>query len=375
MNSLALNILLSGGGTGGHLFPGIAIARKFVERNPENRILFVGTGNAFEISILGREAFHHQKITSAGLKGLPLFEKIKTLFKIPQGLIESAQIIRSFNPHVVIGLGGYSSGPVVLSAWLMSRFRRKIKIVLQEQNSIPGITNRILGRLADAIFISFTLAASFFTPSKVLNTGNPVRNEIISAREDVSGLSPKPQNELFTIFVSGGSQGAHRINLSIMEALSYLKSTNEFFFIHQTGEKDKEMVEAAYRERGIACNVQSFFEDMAENYKACDLIIARAGATTMSEITVIGRPAIFIPYPFAADNHQEMNARELIKEGAADMIIEASLTGKLLAEKLNFYRENQDLLLSMSKKAGEQGRPEASRAIVDMCYRMIGEMS
>lgn len=372
MNSQSLNILLSGGGTGGHLFPGIAIARKFLERDPESRILFVGVGNAFETTALSREGFRHRQITASGLKGLSWFEKIASLVKLPRGLFESIRIIREYQPHVVIGLGGYSSGPVILASWLLNRLGGNIGVAIQEQNTIPGVTNRILGKLADRIFISFPGSARFFTPAKLRHMGNPVRNEIVSARARTKKEAPEGR---FTVLILGGSQGAHRINLLVMEALSRLKTKTDFFFIHQTGEKDWEMVQGAYREAGIPCDVRPFFENMAETYMACDLIVARAGATTVAEIMVMGKPAIFIPYPFAADNHQEMNARELVNAGAAEMMIEASLTGELLAEKFDYYRDRKELLAAMSEKALKQGRPEAAAAIVDECRQMAGGMN
>ncbi|MBU0991646.1 MAG: undecaprenyldiphospho-muramoylpentapeptide beta-N-acetylglucosaminyltransferase [Proteobacteria bacterium] len=371
MTLLPLHILLAGGGTGGHLFPGIAIARKFLEKNQDSRILFVGTGNPFEISVLEKNGFEHKKITSAGIKGVSVFKKLKALLKIPKGLIESAMIIKSFRPDVVIGVGGYSSGPVVLMAWLIKQMSGKIKIALQEQNSLPGITNRILGRLSDRIYISFRMTAAFFNPAKVLYSGNPVREEILQARHESLPGKKNHTGNRFTVFVSGGSQGAHRVNIALIDALEYLESTDQFFFIHQTGVNDKEMVEAVYQGKGIKCDVRPFFDDMASQYEACDLLIARSGATTVSEITAMGKAVIFIPFPYASDNHQELNARELVKDGAADMILEKSLTGKCLAEKLEYYKANRDALLAMAEKSGNLGHLNASETIINDCYHMI----
>jgi UDP-N-acetylglucosamine--N-acetylmuramyl-(pentapeptide) pyrophosphoryl-undecaprenol N-acetylglucosamine transferase len=299
-------IVIAGGGTGGHLFPGIAIAEAFIKRNPENRVIFISTGKPFEVSVLEEKKILLKTITVEGIKGRGIVNQIISVSKIPKGLFESMLILKDFRPNLVVGVGSYSSGPVVLGAWLMG-----IKIVLHEQNILPGITNRILSYLADRIYISFKDTQADFDPQKVRFTGNPVRNEILCFAMEESEISGSVQGKLFTILIIGGSQGAHSINIAVMDALKFLKEKDIFFFIHQTGANDEEEVKNAYRKEGIAGTVKAFFNDMGQQYSNADLIICRAGATTVAELTAIGKGALLIPYPFAADDHQVLNAKTL----------------------------------------------------------------
>ena len=347
------------------------MASAFLDHNEKNRILFIGTGNTFETTVLGKNGYPHEKITSAGIKGMSLVKKLKAMAQIPRGIMESFTILRRFQPDMVIGVGGYSSGPVVLTAWIMKKLGWDITIALQEQNSLPGITNRILGRFSDRVYISFKETERFFPPSKTRLTGNPVRKEFLQAANQAAGHGASSDNDRFTVLVAGGSQGAHRINMTLVDALGTLKDKDRFFFIHQTGATDKEAVEAAYKTYGIPCVVRAFFDDMAAQYMKSDLIIARAGATTVAEITALGKPALFIPFPYAADNHQEVNANALVTQSAADMIVEKDLTCDLIGEKLDFYRSHRSVLDRMGKKAGALGGDDASRAIIYDCYQLM----
>jgi UDP-N-acetylglucosamine--N-acetylmuramyl-(pentapeptide) pyrophosphoryl-undecaprenol N-acetylglucosamine transferase len=364
MKNHRLNILIAGGGTGGHLFPGIAIARAFMTRNPENRILFVGTDRPFERRILSEEGFEHQAIRAAGIKGMGLLSKVRSLLKVPVALFQSSWIILCFKPHIIIGVGGYSSGPVALAAFLMGK-----TIVLHEQNILPGITNRIVSRFARRIHVSFEESLGFFPENKVLLTGNPVRQSILSAKNN-----PSPGNR-FTVLVSGGSQGAHRVNMALVDALNHLDDPAAWHFIHQTGDRDVSMVNDAYRSKGISAQVQAFFNDMDVQYGKTNLIIGRAGATSLAEITSIGLAAILIPFPFAADNHQVKNALSLAGKGAAEMITEDELDGKSLADRLMFYRNNPDDLKKISERSAALGKPLAASAIVDDCYELLEKKS
>jgi UDP-N-acetylglucosamine--N-acetylmuramyl-(pentapeptide) pyrophosphoryl-undecaprenol N-acetylglucosamine transferase len=360
MKDSRLNILIAGGGTGGHLFPGIAIARTFLARNPESRILFVGTDRPFEKRVLAGEGFEHRSVTAAGIKGLGILSKAAALFKVPVALIQSMGYILSFNPQIIIGVGGYSSGPVALAGWLMRR-----PIILHEQNILPGITNRLVGRFARRIHVSFEESMAFFPAKKVFFTGNPVRQSILSVERNA------PSEGRFTVFVSGGSQGAHRVNTAVVEALDHLENKASYHFIHQTGDADCDMVTDAYASRGISAKVQPFYTDMDAQYSAADIIIGRAGATSMAEITAIGLPAILIPYPYAADNHQVKNALSLSSRGAAEMITEDVLDGKTLADRLAFYRNNPEALKKISEQSKEYGKPRAAEDIADDCYDLL----
>lgn len=364
-NSNGKRIVIAGGSTGGHLFPGIAIAEAFIKRNPENRVIFISKGKPFEVSVLEEKKFSLKTITVEGIKGREIVNQIIAVSKIPKGLLESMLILKDFRPNLVVGVGSYSSGPVVLGAWLLG-----IKIVLHEQNILPGITNRILSYLADRIYISFKDTLADFDSKKVCFTGNPVRNEILCFAMEESEISGSVQGKLFTILVIGGSQGAHSINIAVMDALKFLKEKDSFFFIHQTGAADEEKVKNAYKKDGISSSVKSFFNNMGRQYRNADLIICRAGATTVAELTAIGKGALLIPYPFAADDHQVLNAKTLSDAGAAEIILQKELSGRSLARKIEHYASNHSALNNMALKAKKLGRPDAAEAIVDDCYRL-----
>jgi UDP-N-acetylglucosamine--N-acetylmuramyl-(pentapeptide) pyrophosphoryl-undecaprenol N-acetylglucosamine transferase len=356
-----LHLAIAGGGTGGHLFPGITIANEWLRRNPENSVLFVGTDREFEKKIIAEAGFAHASIAAAGIKGLSLLKKFRALVCIPKGIGQAAGILNRFRPHVVLGVGGYSSGPVALAAWL-----RRTPVVLHEQNLLPGITNRLLARIARRIYLSFSQTLLPRGKAMTILTGNPVREEFLSG-----GIKEDRPDKPFTILVSGGSQGAHGINTAVCAALACLKNPADLFFIHQTGTADRQAVETAYTRQGIQCNVQPFFFDMASRYHAADLVICRAGATTVAEIAAVGKGVIFIPFPFATDNHQVLNARTLADEGAALMVEEKDLTGEILAKWIDHYFENPRELARMAALAAAKGNPDAAETIVDNIYELL----
>ena len=355
-----MRVLIAGGGTGGHLFPGIAIAEAFRDRKPPSEILFVGTGNRIEVSTLSKKGFDHMGIVAEGFKGRGLWRQIRSLFKIPFGVWQALRIIRRFDPDIIIGLGAYASGPIALAARLTGK-----KIVIHEQNILPGLTNRILGRFADRIFISFPDHLGIFRPTRTVITGNPVRRELLARTVD-----SKPSGQ-FTVLVVGGSQGAHAVNCALVEALDRLKSPTRMAFIHQTGAKDAAWVSDAYESRGINATVESFFVDMAGPYTSADLVICRAGATTVSELMALGKPAIFIPFPFAANNHQELNARYIADAGGAEVIVEKNLNGAVLADRLDHYASHPESLQDMAKRTLALARPDAADVIVEQCHRLV----
>lgn len=367
-SSAPLRIVIAGGGTGGHLFPGIALAQEFTARNPNNRLLFVGTDKPFETRALSKAGFAHKGITSEGIKGRGILNQTKSILKIPKGIFESVMILKQFRPDLVVGVGGYSAGPLAAGAWLLG-----IKIVLHEQNILPGITNRILSCLADRIYVSFDDIPAGFNPKKVLYTGNPVRREILqfTSNQKVGEIADSPQPRQFTILILGGSQGAHSINMAVLDAIDKIKDKAKFFFVHQTGLNDETRVKTEYERFGVSFKVQAFFNDMARQYQNADLVICRAGATTVAEIKAVGKGAIFIPFPFAADNHQVLNARSLENAGAAEMILEKDLNGNALAERINFYASSPDTLRRMASRTKDLSRPDAAAVIVDDCYKLV----
>lgn len=363
--SKALRIVIAGGGTGGHLFPGLAIAQEFMKRNKKNTVVFISTGNPLERSVLSQTDFKLESVTTEGIKGRGIWNQAKSALKIPKGVIEALRILKGYRPDLTVGLGSYSAGPVVLGAWLM-----RTKIVLHEQNILPGITNRILARFADRIYVSFDDTKARFAPHKIRLTGNPVRKELLNNH---NGDVVAPGLKKFCVLIIGGSQGAHSINASVVEALGHLTQKEGLYFIHQTGTADEQMVGAAYRRENVAAKVQSFFRHMGPLYKQADLIICRAGATTVAEVTAVGKAVIFIPFPFAADDHQTLNAATLADKGAAEMIHEKDINAGALAQKIEYYASHPQALEAMAIKAGRIGHPDAAKRIVDDCYELINE--
>ena len=366
--SRALRMVIAGGGTGGHLFPGIAIAYEFMGRHPRNRVLFVGTGKPLEISALSVTGFNFERITAAGIKGRGWARQALSIAKIPKGIIESILILKRFGPDLVVGVGGYAAGPLVIGAWLL-----RIPIALHEQNMLPGITNRILFYFAGRVCVSFDNTRLPKGLQKVRVTGNPVRPEIIKCAHNQKAVTPADaaKKRPFTILIIGGSQGANSLNLAVINTMEYIKAKDAFYFIHQTGVQDETMVKDAYHRHGISGTVRSFFIDMARQYQSADMVICRAGATTVAEITAIGKGVLFVPFPHAADNHQVLNAQSLVNAGAAEMILQKDLNGKRLADRIAYYAANPQALDQLASKAKNFGRPDAAAMIVDDCYRLV----
>ncbi len=358
-------ILIAGGGTGGHLFPAIAIAEAFMARDPENHVSFVTAGTSFDRSVLPKIGFDHEFIRAEGLKGRGFQRQFMALMKSPAWLYNAIRILSRRKPDLVLGVGAYSAGPMVLGAWLM-----RTPIALHEQNRLPGVTNRLLAPLADRIYVSYKETAASLGAKKSLFTGNPVRRLILAAGR-VNGM--RLERGRFTVLIIGGSQGARPVNDAVSAALELLPARERFFFVHQTGPHDEDDVKAAYSRTGVSGEVKAFFHDMGRRYLGADLIICRAGATTAAEVTAVGKPAIFIPFPFAADDHQTLNARSLATIGAAELIHQKDLDGPMLAERIPYYADHPEAREAMAAEARKYGRPHAARDIVDDCYRLMGK--
>ena len=350
-------VALTGGGTGGHLFPGVAICRELSARFPAAEVLFIGTGRPLERKIIAAAGYRHAMITVRGFKGMGLLRKLMALAVLPGSVLRAAGILWRFRPRLVIGVGGYAAGPVCLAAYLL-----RIPICLQEQNLLPGVTTRMLAGLARRIYTAFEDTGTNFPPGKVLVTGNPVREEI---RRLASRSASRRVTEPFTVLIVGGSQGAQGINRAVAEMLACACGQNNIRFIHQTGADDLERMREAYQAANLKADVRAFFDDMEQPYQKADLIVCRAGASTVAELTCIGKPVIFIPFPHAADNHQELNARLLVDRGAGDMLREVDLSGVALWEKIGHYRSRPEELARMGRNARAMGRPDAVVAIVD----------
>lgn len=357
-----MKVLIAGGGTGGHLFPGIAVAEEVLTRHPKNDVVFVGTERGLEAKVVPKAGFKLETIRVRGLKGVGLFRFLLGLVTLPWALVQSWTILRRHLPDVVVGVGGFSSGPVVLAAWL-----QRVPAVVQEQNALPGMTNRILGRLVPVVFIAFEEARRFFPARKVQLVGNPIRRSLLD-----NYLRSRVAEGKFTVLVFGGSLGAKGINQRLIEALDHLKDlAGELHFIHQTGRADVDMVRQAYAEKRFSAEVVDFIDDMSKAYARSDLVICRAGATTLSELTVCKKASILIPFPFATDGHQEVNASALVSAGAAVMFRESELTGEALAKEIRGLRGDPGRLEHMERQAGLLGRPEAAKELADVCAELM----
>jgi len=357
-----VKVLIAGGGTGGHLFPGIALAEEVVTRHHRNEVVFVGTERGLEARVVPQAGFPLEFISARGLKGKGLGQLIKGLLALPIALIESFRILSRHKPDVVVGVGGYASGPVVMAAWLMG-----IPTAVQEQNALPGLTNKLLGKFVKVVFTAFEEARRFFPEGKVQLVGNPIRRKLMD-----NYLRSHVAHEHFSILVFGGSLGAKGVNQRMVDSLEHLADLKEHLrFVHQTGKNDLEMVRKGYADKGFHAEVVEFIDDMSDAYAKADLVICRAGATTLAELTVCKKASILIPFPYATDNHQEVNARALVDVGAAVMFREAELTGQKLAETIRGLKSEPARLKQMEKKAGLLGRPEASKELADVCVELM----
>lgn len=348
-----MRVLIAGGGSGGHIFPAISIAEEIMRRDPKHRVLFVGTEKGLERKTLLQKGYDLELIDSGGIVGKGTVGGLKGVVSAFRGLFSSMRIINRFKPHVVVGVGGYASGPVVFAALLLL-----IPTAICEQNSIPGITNRFLGRFVKRVFASFEESVRFFPGKKTMVVGNPVRKEILSG-----SYSSHKRRAGITVLVFGGSQGAHRLNLSVPKAFGIL-GRQDVYLIHQTGEKDVEDVRKTYEWYGISAEVLPFIEDMARVYGQADLVIGRAGAGTIAEVTALGKPSLLVPYPFSAYNHQLENARIMERAGAAVVVEDRDAVPETLSRILSDLLK-EDVLREMGYRAKKLGKPDAAKRIVD----------
>lgn len=357
-----MKLIIAGGGTGGHLFPGIAVADEFLGANSENKVLFVGTERGIEARLLPRLGYPLSLISGSGIKGRGTFGKVVSGLRLLNGYAQSRKVLKEFQPDLVLGVGGYASAPLLLAARGMG-----IRIFIHEQNAIPGLANKILSFFAERIFISMHESAAFFPEGRTMLTGNPIRKEILWRFQE----RERKVGDEFRILVFGGSAGAHRINMTMLEALPHLAAQRESLVItHQTGEKDLEEVREGYRAQGFDANVIPFIDDMAAAYGAADLVICRAGATTIAEVTACGKGCVFIPYPYAADDHQRKNAEALVNKGAGFMILEEELKGELLAGEILRLKGDPEQLAQVERSARALAHLDAAQAIVSEMVRV-----
>lgn len=366
-----MKLLIAGGGTGGHLFPGIAVAEEFLSRGAGHEVLFVGTEKGIEAKAVPASGYKLECVSAAGIRGKGSFSKIKAVAMMLYGYAESRKILKRWRPDMVLGVGGYASLPMVMAAKGM-----QIPCFIHEQNAIPGFTNRMLAKFADHVFITLSESAKFFPEKKILLTGNPLRRQILA-----QALQPVPEertdiNSKFRVLVFGGSQGAHAINMAFVSSLPLLrKISDQLEITHQTGAKELEAVRTGYQNNGVNATVVAFIDNMAEVYRNADFIICRAGATTIAEVTACGKVCLFIPFPHAVDDHQRKNAEALLKLDACFMLIEHELTPERVADHIFEMMRDPEKLAKIGANARKVAHLNATKVIVDEMTKIVASLA
>jgi UDP-N-acetylglucosamine--N-acetylmuramyl-(pentapeptide) pyrophosphoryl-undecaprenol N-acetylglucosamine transferase len=346
---------MADGGTGGHIFPALTVADEFRRRYPEGAVLFTGTEAGLERDLVPRNGYELKMIRVGGLIGKGVFTKLKTLLQLPFAYLESRSILKNFKPDIVIGYGAYASGPVLVAA-----HHRGIPILLVEPNAIPGFTNRATLKYAAAVAVPYEDRGRIFA-GRAIVTGNPVRP---MSKHNVI-------NEKFTVGIFGGSQGARAINKTIASLLPRLiEKRNSLHIIHQTGKSDFDSIQKEYEKAAPFFEVTPFIHDVEAFLNRCDLLICRSGAITLAELTILGKPAILVPLPTAAHNHQEQNARRLMEAGAAKMILQKDLTPDSLYSVVAELMEAPEKLKKMAEASLSMGRPDATKRVVDLAEKI-----
>jgi len=352
-----MRVVIAGGGTGGHLYPGIAVARELRRRMPDAGVSFAGTARGIESRVVPREGFALDLLRSAGLKGKSLRARLRGATLVPLGLADAWRILSARRPDVVVGVGGYSSGPVVMAAAL-----RGIPTMVLEQNAVPGLTNRVLSRVVRAAAVTYDETLAYFR-GRGFVAGNPVRAEFFQA---AGTRGDRDASEPPRVLILGGSQGAHAINVAMVAAAAELaRQQPQFRLVHQTGERDLAFVRQGYETAGLAARVEPFLDPVAPEMTSADVVVCRAGATTLAELAASGRPAVLVPFPGATDDHQRKNAMVLANAGAAICIDQRDLSGAGLASALSALVDDRRRLADMSGAMRQFARPDAARRIVD----------
>jgi UDP-N-acetylglucosamine--N-acetylmuramyl-(pentapeptide) pyrophosphoryl-undecaprenol N-acetylglucosamine transferase len=355
-----LRVIIAGGGTGGHLFPGLAVAETLAER-VRCRVVFVGSTRGIETRVLPDHGYPLRTLPVRALRGQGVFGLAASVVRLPASVASAWRIVGEVQPDLLIGVGGYASGPAVLAAW-----GRRVPTVLLEQNAHPGLTNRMLAHFADRICVAFPESARYFPEERTIETGNPVRAPRAAPRAGGEGG--------FSVLIFGGSAGARRLNDVGVEAMARVARIGPPpRIVHQTGESEVDSVRRRYEERGIEADVRAFIDDMGAAYAAADLVICRAGATTLAELAALGKPAILVPYPYAADDHQRKNAESLVARGAAIMMLDHELSAQDLCRAVEELRAEPRRLAAMAEAARAAGRPDAAERVVAVCLDLVRE--
>ncbi len=354
-----LHVVIVAGGTGGHLFPGIAVAREF-QRACKARVTFLTTAKPVTAAILQRYGLAWEPVASRALLGQGWLSRLRTYGGLPAHLLAARKQLQALAPDLVLGMGGHAAGPVGVAAWSLG-----VPLAIHEQNAIPGFTNRWLARLARRVFLSFPDAGGHLPAAKCLWTGNPIRGEFFSPPP------PRPARP-FTVLIMGGSQGARHLNFEVLAALPLLAPFREsLHFLHLTGEADYPAVAHGYQEAGWPAEVAPFSPEVAALMGRAHLLVCRAGASTLAELTALGRAAVLVPYPFAANNHQEANARFLEAAGAAQVVLNKDFTAARFADKIRLFLEQPEALAAMEAASRTLAKPAAAREIVEGCVALV----
>ncbi len=357
-----MRVVIAGGGTGGHLFPAVAVAEELLRQRVESQVLLVGSREGFEAKWLARHEFSYELLDVSGWTGHTTRERVNALIKFFRATKQAQAFLKQFDADLVVGCGGYVSLPTAVAAVLS-----RIPLVLMEQNARPGLANRIMGRFAHAICVGFEPAAAFFPRSKVWVTGNPVRfKPQRQSNEEESRQRP------FRLLILGGSSGAHRLNVAVMAMFEKITDyVRDFSIVHQTGAADEQLVKEHYARLGLNARVSAFLDEIAGELAAADLIISRAGAMAVSEIALMGKPAIFVPYPFHRDRQQELNARIVEQKGGAVILRDDQQLPEMLARELTALAGDRQRLVEMGKRAQSVARPDAACAIARICADIV----
>lgn len=361
-----LKVLIAAGGTGGHVFPGIAIAEELRRVNSDVQIRFVGTDRGLETKILPKEGWPLLLMKSSPLKGQSAIMKFAAVARLPFSVVRAMLIMISEHPHILVSIGGYAAAPLSIAAWLM-----RVPCLLVEPNAIPGMTNLKLARLSRKVFVAFDETQKRFAPGKAVLTGVPVRQNVLETRRT------KAKDGRTAVFLFGGSQGAVRLNKAMVGAMVHMRDlTTSFSVIHQAGENDNlDSIVKAYKDLGVEAEVFAFTDRIWECYSRADIVIGRSGANTIAEVTALGLASILVPYPYAADDHQRANAEWLVKEGGAAMILDSECTGERLAKELRTMIEDNGRMATMAARAADVGRPDAAKKIVEECLKIVNRES
>jgi len=356
-----MRVIIAGGGTGGHVIPALAIAQQ-LKKQFAAEVLFIGTARGIETRLVPQSGFPLQLIKVGALNNVSLMTRAKTMFDLPRALWTSGRMVSDFRPDVVIGVGGYASGPAILAA-----IRRRIPTLAFEPNVVPGFANRLVAHFVSAAAVHFEETCEYFPNCKV--TGVPVREAFFNIPAKAAGGE---SGSVPTLLVFGGSQGAHAINQAMIESLPGLRAkVPAIHIIHQTGQRDYDNVFAAYQQSGVSSEVHKFIDDMPATFARADLLVCRSGASTVGEITAAGKPAIFVPFPRAADDHQNLNARALERAGAAIVVEESNLGAAYLVETIAALFFDAHRLQSMSEAARSLAHPKAVEEIAEMVEQLI----